>query len=348
MDRLDTRPVIIVQRFGKQASRPPQHCLCGGGDPHTGKVPAKRRAGRDRPGREPRRNPVPHLGGGRPRIGDAQDAVGRRAVQHQTQHAVGQQLCLAGSRIGRDERRTFRVGRRRLLCRCLARDGRIESRFIRRLVTPQRRRCPAHRASFANPPFIDPRQMVIQGKGRAFLRVRTAGIGHRGVVKPRRQTRQTVARPGGIPVRRLHGIPRSGLVTLTCQPPIFHLQNILRIDTLKAAMRGNRRLGDQLRAPSPCHIPRTGRASGLVIEDGQPAGGELVDPVGARREGHRPGRGLHLDGAAYLRVAVRKAGAATGFGLDEPGGHRPERRPPEMAHCRDLPERRELPPRHGQ
>ncbi len=69
--------------------------------------------GQRRPFGQPLVEPVGHLRGGRARKGQAQDAGGIRAVEHQTQQPVGQHLGLAGAGRGRDPDRD--VGSRRVL-----------------------------------------------------------------------------------------------------------------------------------------------------------------------------------------------------------------------------------------
>ena len=105
MHRFHARPVIIVQNLGKQAARAGQHGLRRRADPHSGKICQQRLCGRHGPFCQHRRDPVAHFRSRRAGVGDAQDAVGRRAVQHQPQHPVRQQLGLSGSGIGRDEHR---------------------------------------------------------------------------------------------------------------------------------------------------------------------------------------------------------------------------------------------------
>ena len=110
MHRFHTWPVITVENFGKQAAGTLQHRLRRYGRTHTRQIIAQFFGGHDSPCGQPSRNPVTHFGGSRARIGDAQDAFGWRAIQHQAQYAIGKQLGLAGARIRRNKNRHARIG----------------------------------------------------------------------------------------------------------------------------------------------------------------------------------------------------------------------------------------------
>ena len=114
MHRLHARPVIIVENFGEQAARPCQHVLRGNSDAHPPQIVKQCFCGTHRPVRQLAGNAVAHLRRRRAGIGDTQDAVGRRPLQHQAQHPIRQKLGLAGAGIRRDKDRGCRIGRRRL------------------------------------------------------------------------------------------------------------------------------------------------------------------------------------------------------------------------------------------
>ena len=188
-------------------------------------------------------------------------------------------------------------------------------------------------------PLLHPRQMIIAREGRAVGRVRPAGIGHCLTVEISGQPCQQ----GGVlhrgPAFRAHVGLLARLAVPACQPPVFHLGDIVGIDPLKAAMRRNHRLDEKLRTATAGNLGLGRRLAGLVIEDGKPATGKPVDPVGPRAECHLAGRCRQPDAAIDLGMAFLDTGAAPVFGLDEPGCDGFEGGPPEVANRRVLPMR---------
>ena len=104
-------------------------------------------------------------------------------------------------------------------------------------------------------------------------------------------------------------------------------------------MRRNDRLDKKLRAAAAGDLGLGRRLAGLVVENGEPATGEPVDPVGPRAKGHVTGRCGQINAALDLGMACLDAGAAAGLGLDEPCRDGLEGGPPEMADGRMLPVR---------
>ena len=131
--------------------------------------------------------------------------------------------------------------------------------------------------------------MVITRERRANGWVGPAGIGRGFTVKIRCQPHQHRRVLGRGPAFG----PNIGLFTRlaapACQAPIFHLGHIIGVDPLEAAMRRNDSLDKKLRAAAAGDLGLGRRLAGLVVENGEPATGEPVDPVGPRAKGHVTG-----------------------------------------------------------
>ena len=195
------------------------------------------------------------------------------------------------------------------------------------------------RAILGDTPFIYPRQMVIAWKRRPNGRVRPAGIGRGYTVKIGRQPRQHRGILGCGPVFWPHISLLAGFAASACQAPIFHLGDIIGVDSLKAAMRRDDRLDKKLRAAAACDLCLGRRLASLVVENSKPSARKPVDPVGARAKGHVTGWCGQINAALDLCMACLDAGTAAGLGLDEPGRDGLEGGPPEMTDGRVLPVR---------
>ncbi len=106
---LDLQPARRLQRTGEQLARRGPQPDIGRGDSHLADRGVERGVIERDPVSERGEHPLRHVGGGRLGEGDAEDLLRRDALQQQPDHALDQDMRLAGPGIGRDE-----SGRRRV------------------------------------------------------------------------------------------------------------------------------------------------------------------------------------------------------------------------------------------
>ncbi len=110
VDRLDLHAAGRIEDAREEPARPADKVLAGHVAEQRLQVLRELSVAIDRPFRQALEQPVGHFGSGRAREGEAEDARGIAAAQHQRQHAVGQNLGLAGAGRCRDPDRRGTVG----------------------------------------------------------------------------------------------------------------------------------------------------------------------------------------------------------------------------------------------
>ena len=127
MDRVDAKPDRRIDDTGEQPPCAIPHAAVRDLDTEPDERRRKLFVGGRRPPGELALYADAHFGGGRAGIGEAEDAFRQGALKQQGQHAVGQHLGLAGSRIGVHPGRRLRVSGAVLLRGC-GLDRRVHSR----------------------------------------------------------------------------------------------------------------------------------------------------------------------------------------------------------------------------
>jgi hypothetical protein len=110
MQGLDLEPPRRLHGAGEQAPGHLQGFSRGALAGEFGQFRAQRGIVQRHPAAEHAKHADRHVGGGRLGEGQAEDAGGRRPVEEEAHHAVGEHLGLARARIGRDPGRRARIG----------------------------------------------------------------------------------------------------------------------------------------------------------------------------------------------------------------------------------------------
>ena len=110
VQRLDLEAARRLDGAGEQAAGQPQGVAGGPLAGEFGEFRGQRRVVQRHPAAEALEHADRHVGSRRLGEGEAEDAAGRRAVEEQAQHPVGEHLGLARAGIGRDPGREARVG----------------------------------------------------------------------------------------------------------------------------------------------------------------------------------------------------------------------------------------------
>ena len=131
--------------------------------------------------------------------------------------------------------------------------------------------------------------MIITGKWQPNRRVGKAGIGGGRIVKAGEKRGKAVPRGISRPAIRHHIHDAACLIAPTCQLPVLHRNDRRSVNTGKAAMRGDHRLGQQLCAAASLYLGHGWHTARFIVQNSQTTILHLVDPVGARLDRGWPG-----------------------------------------------------------
>ena len=122
-----------------------------------------------------------------------------------------------------------------------------------------------------------------------------------------------------IPPIRHHIDNQPCLAAPACQFPILHRRNIVTGNRIEPAISRNHSLGQKLGAAARLNVGRFWHAAGFVIQNGQPAISQLVNPVRPRLDFCPPCRRVNRQLAVNFHMSSGKVSAPSPLGFNKPG-----------------------------